>query len=116
MIKPTPDVLDQRIDSALSRLPQWEPPADFAPRLAAAAARQALRPAVSPALVQAGSLLLRLSDSTLIVLAALTVAGLLAWVVPWSDVVESADLLAWICAIAAAITGLWMTRRTLSSR
>lgn len=110
-----PDLLEQRIDSALHRLPHWEPPADFAPRLAAAAARQARQPAISPALVNVGSVLLRLSDSTLIVLAALAVAGLLAWAIPWTGLIDSADILGWASAIALGVVGLWMTRRVLAS-
>jgi hypothetical protein len=110
-----PDGFEQRLDIALGRLPHWEPPADFAPRLAAAAARQALQPAVSPALLQAGNLLQRLSDSALMVLAALSVAGLLVWAVPWAGLVDSADVLVWASAIALSVTGLWMTRRVLVS-
>jgi hypothetical protein len=110
------DLLDQRIDSALSRLPQWQPPVDFAPRLAAEAARRAQRPAVSPTLVQAGSLLLHLSHSILMVLATLTAAAVLTWVIPWSAVIDAVDVVAWTSAIVFAATGLWMTQRTLESR
>jgi hypothetical protein len=112
----SPDLPEQRIESALGRLPHWEPPADFAPRLAAAAARQARQPAVSPVLALTGNLLLRLSDATLIVLAALAVAGLLVWAVPWDGLVRHADLVSWASAVLLAISGLWMTRRTLASR
>lgn len=111
-----PDHLDQRIDAALDSLPHWELPADFAQRLAAAAARQAQQPATSPALLQAGNLLQRLSDSALIVLAALSVAGVLAWAIPWGVLIQSASVIGWLCAIALGITGLWMTQRTLLSR
>lgn len=107
--------LEQRIDAALARLPPWEPPADFASRLAAAAARQSLEPVPSPALLQAGHLLQRLSDSVLMVLAALSVAGLLIWFVPWDVLVQSASLIGWASAIAICCAGLWMTRRTLLS-
>jgi hypothetical protein len=109
----SPDLLEQRIESALGRLPHWEPPADFASRLAAAAARQARQPAISPALALTGKLLLRLSDAALIVLAALAVAGLLVWVVPWDGLIGHADLVSWTSAVVLAISGLWMTRRTL---
>ena len=111
-----PDHVEQRIDSALGRLPQWEPPADFAARLAAAAARQALQPVPSPALLRAGRLLQGLSDSALMVLAALAAAGLLAWVVPWAVLVQSPNVISWAGGIALGITGLWMTGRTLLSR
>jgi hypothetical protein len=47
-----PDIIEQRIETALHRLPHWQPPADFASRLAAAAARQWQRPVVSPVLEQ----------------------------------------------------------------
>ena len=111
-----PDHLEQRIDAALGRLPQWEPPADFAARLAAAAARQALQPVPSPALLHAGHLLQRLSDSVLMVLAALAVAGLLAWVVPWAVLVQSPNLISWAGGITLGVIGLWMTGRTLLTR
>lgn len=116
MNEPTSDILDQRIESALGRLPHWQPTADFAPRLAAAAARQAQQPAVSPMLAMTGSLLLRLSETTPIVLAGLTVAGLLTWAVPWDVLIRSADFVSWTCATVLAISGLWLTRRTLVSR
>lgn len=114
MTDATPDLLEQRIDSALRRMLQWVPPEDFASRLAAEAARQWRRPAVSPSLVQAGSLLIRLSESILIVLTALTVAGVLAWVIPWNALIDSADLLVWASFIVIGVTGLRMTRRTLN--
>ncbi len=116
MMDSKPDLLEQRIDSALDRLPQWNPPADFAPRLAAAAARQAQLPAVSPMLALTGNLLLRLSDATLLVLAALAVAGLVIWAVPWDGVVRHADLISWGSTIVLAVSGLWMTRRSLLGR
>jgi hypothetical protein len=116
MMDAKPDLLEQRIDSALDRLPQWNPPADFAPRLAAAAARQAQLPAVSPMLALTGNLLLRLSDATLLVLAALSVAGLVIWAVPWDEVVRHADQISWGSAIVLAVSGLWMTRRSLLGR
>jgi hypothetical protein len=112
----SPDLLEQRIESALGRLPHWEPPADFAPRLAAAAARRAQQPAVSPVLALTGNLLLRLSDATLIVFAALAVTGLLVWAVPWGALVRHADLVSWSSAIVLAMSGLWITRRTLARR
>jgi hypothetical protein len=111
-----PDQFEQRIDIALGRLPDWNPPADFATRLAAAAARQATQPVVSPALLQAGNLLQRLSDSALIVLAALCAAVLLAWVIPWTTLVQAPNLISWACGITLGLTGLWLTRRTLLSR
>jgi hypothetical protein len=112
----TPDALDQRIDSALRRMPQWVPPADFALRLAAEAARQVRRPAASPSLVQAGNVLIHVSDSIFIVLSALTVAGVLAWVIPWSVLIDSTDLLVWTSVTVVAFAGLWMTRRTLGGQ
>ncbi|MEO8307698.1 MAG: hypothetical protein ABI616_06620 [Pseudomonadota bacterium] len=109
-----PDQLDKRIDSSLGRLPQWQPPADFASRLAAAAARQSLQPVVPAALVQAGNLLQQLSDAALMVTAAFFVAGLMAWVVPWTTVMQFPNLVSWAGGIALGITGLWLTRRTLT--
>ncbi len=111
-----PDSLEQRMDSALVRLPNWEPPADFAPRLAAAAARQWQRSMPSPALLQAGNLLQRLSESALMVLTALAVSGLLIWAVPWTLLIQSADLIVWASAIVLSGTGLWLTRQTLMDR
>ncbi len=70
----------------------------------------------SPALIQAGNLLQRLSDSALIVVGALSVAALLAWAIPWGVVIQSAELIGWASAIVVGITGLWMTQRTLFSR
>ena len=111
-----PDQFEQRINCALGHLPDWEPPADFATRLAAAAARQAAQPVVSAALLQAGNLLQAVSDSALIVLAALCVSGLLAWVVPWTALIQSPNLLSWAFGITLGLMGLWMTQRTLLSR
>ena len=50
------------------------------------------------------------------VLAALSVAALLAWVVPWTTLMQSPGMISWAGGIVLCITGLWMTRRTLISR
>ncbi len=111
-----PDHIEQRIDAALGRLPQWAPPADFASRLAAAAVRQALEPAPSPALLEAGHPLQRLSDAALMVLGALAGAGLLAGAVPWAVLIQSPNVISWTGGIVLGISGVWMTGRTLLSR
>jgi hypothetical protein len=108
------DTLEQRIDTSLNRLPRWAPPADFAARLAAAAARQAGQPTVSPLLVQAGTLLRLLSDSALVVIASLAVAAFLAWGIPWNSLVQSTQLLGWASITALFVSAAWATRRALS--
>jgi hypothetical protein len=50
------------------------------------------------------------------VLATLTAAAVLTWVIPWSAVIDAVDVVAWTSAIVFAATGLWMTQRTLESR
>jgi hypothetical protein len=113
MNDPTPDVLGQRIDAALGRLPLWDPPADFSTRLAAAAARQHRQPATPPPLVDAGHLLRLLSDSALVVLASLAAAGILAWGIPWSSLVQSTALVGWVSVAILLVAGAWATWRTL---
>ena len=96
--------LDQRIESALSRLPAWQAPPDFAKRLAAAAARQAAAPVApwpSP-------------DWTRFVPMALWSVGfaaVLAWAVPWAQL--SGMALAWGCVAAMATSGALLTLQVL---
>jgi len=104
---------EQRIDAALNQLPRWEPPTDFAVRLAAAAARQAMQPAVSPLLVRTGMFLRLLSDSALVVFAFLAVAAILAWAIPWNSLIQSIQLLSWASVLVLIVSAAWATRRAL---
>jgi hypothetical protein len=113
MKDPTPDEIDLRIDAALIRLPQWSPPTDFATRLAAAAARQHVQPPVSRPLVHAEYLLRVLTESALVVLASLGIAGFLAWGIPWDNLTQHTALVGWISVAALSCVGAWATLRTL---
>lgn len=101
---------DPALDAQLARLPQWQPPADFAARLAAAAARQAAEPAVVPPSPQA---LLRsaLRRHLPLLAGAAVLAGVLA-ALPWSVVVASAAL-PWVVAGGAALCGVVLSLRLL---
>ena len=111
----TPDhrAPDGYIDGALSRLPVWEPPGDFAQRLAAAAARQAQRPRESAPVAAFGVAMERITGFTLALLAGLTSAALVLWLVPWSAVVSEPAVLVWGCALLFGGCGLWLARRAL---
>jgi len=108
------DSLEQRIDAALNQLPRWEPPTDFAARLAAAAGRQSQQPAISPLLVRVGTLLRLLSDCALVVTASLAVAAILAWGIPWDSLIQSTRLLGGVSVLALFVSVAWATRRTLT--
>jgi hypothetical protein len=105
------EALEQRIEGALARLPEWQPPPDFAARLAAAAAR-----AVPAARVRPESFWAVVLDHfnnlfpTLVWSAGL--AGVLALAVPWPQL-AAGDGLVWTCVAAMGAAGLVLTLRVL---
>jgi hypothetical protein len=104
------DSAESALDARLARLPQWQPPADFAARLAAAAARQAAEPVLMPPSPRAwlrGAL-----GRHLPLLAGAAALGLVLALLPWPAVVDSAAL-PWVLAGGAAAAGLMMTLRLL---
>lgn len=86
---------DPQLDAALSRLPYWNPPADFSRRLAAAAHRQNLQQREIEPSLRAGLLLQRVTRATLIVLACTALAALAAWFVAWSGLATRGTALLW---------------------
>lgn len=113
MNTPTPRSEDPELDAELARLPQWQPPQDFAKRLAAAAARQAAEPrsAVPPrgAWIRSG---LRRFAVNVLASSALATALVL---VPWATWATHPAFI-WSIAGGSAIGGLLMTRRLLRQR
>lgn len=106
----SPDPVEQRMDAALARLPEWRPPQDFAARLAAAAARQVTE---QPAPQDTGiSILLdqitRLTPATL---GSAALAVSVGWIVPWSQLSIGATV--WTCVLAMSATGAMLTVRVL---
>jgi len=98
------------LDARLAHLPQWQPPADFAARLAAAATRQGLAPAITaqPAPGWAWRRFLHHLPLPLGM-------GLTLWLLatlPWPKAVSD-PLFPWIVAAGAALTGLVLTWRLL---
>lgn len=100
------------LDARLARLPQWQPPADFAVRLAAAAARQRYEAYAAPdtrawvwrrflAYLPMGLA----TGATVLVLACL----------PWTKFAAD-PLFTWIIAGGAGATGIALTLRLLRSR
>src|SRR5262245_44050506 len=107
-----PDREFAALEAGLARLPQWQPPADFSARLAAAAARQQAQPvAPLPSMRQwLWAALPRYLPHTLGAgIAAVALARL-----PWSTVVDS-PALPWVAACGAAVTGLTLTVQLLRS-
>lgn len=103
---------DPAIDAALARLPQWQPPADFATRLAAAAARQHAQPAYGQRRDW-----FWLDWITQVVLAMLG-AGMLALlliVLPWVELLAH-PAFAWVSATGFAGLGLVLASRLLRAR
>jgi hypothetical protein len=101
---------DAALDARLARLPQWQPPADFAARLAAAAARQAAEPLVAPPSPRSW-----LRGALRQHLRLLLGAGVLALglaLLPWS-VVASSPALPWVVTGGAVAAGLVLTLRLL---
>jgi hypothetical protein len=101
---------DDRLDAQLKRLPQWQPPGDFAARLAAAAARQAAMPMAAPP-----STLRWLGRRMLYRLPLAIGAGavaLLLLALPWNAFAQSAAL-PWVVAACGALLGLSLAVRVL---
>jgi hypothetical protein len=100
------------LDAQLARLPQWQPPADFSARLAAAAARQHAVPVVPPPSLRQwlwAELLRRLPLTLAAGLMALVLAML-----PWSALAGS-PALPWVVACGGSVFGLVLTLRLLRS-
>lgn len=99
------------IDARLARLPEWQPPTDFAARLAAAAARQAAEPAVAAPLSTGAWLRASVVRRLPLGLS----SGLLALVLialPWSQLAGSAQFPWWVAG-CAAVTGVLLTLRVI---
>jgi hypothetical protein len=104
--------LEQCMDSALARLPQWQPPTDFPARLSAAAARQAVaaaQPAAEPAWV---GVLEQLNRFMPLALGSAALAAILAWVVPWSQLAGGMEL-AWASVAVMGAAGIALGLRVL---
>ena len=97
------------LDAQLSRLPQWQPPQDFAVRLAAAATRQSAQPA-TPRSTRSW-LWGRVMHHLPLALGAGVVALVLV-ALPWSAIAAD-PLFAWLIAGGAATVGLVYTVRLL---
>jgi hypothetical protein len=95
------------IDAALARLPAWDPPADFAARLAAAAARQAAEPALQP--LPQWRWLPALTTGILTALGGLVLA-LLLMLVPWGSLTAH-PAFAWIAVTGFMAAGLYFSHR-----
>ncbi len=106
-----PEALERRIDAALAKLPEWQPPADFTARLAAAAARAMPTGMVEPepAWVVALDHLNRFVPT---VLWSAGLAAILAWAVPWAQLSAGSGLV-WTCVAAMGAAGLVLTLRVL---
>lgn len=99
------------VDALLARLPQWTPPAGFAARLAAAAARQADHPA--PVLSTLSWLLRRLATRAPMIAGSALLALALA-LVPWAQITFN-PLFPWLFAAGSALLGSLMTLRLIRS-
>src|SRR5262245_25013218 len=95
------------IDAALARLPAWEPPADFAARLAAAATRQAMVPA--PRTAPQWRWLPGLTTGVLAGLGGMALALLLAEV-PWGALLTH-PAFAWLATAGFGAAGLFFSQR-----
>lgn len=99
-------------DAPLARLPEWQPPADFAVRLAAAAARQA---ATAPVAASAAPRWERWLELGTRILPTAVGAGLLALVLaslPWMQMAAH-PAFATLIASSAGAAGLLLTWRLL---
>jgi hypothetical protein len=105
------DALDQRIDAALARLPEWQAPSDFTARLAAAAAR-AVPPGIARREPAWGVALDQLEKLVPATLGGAGLAAALTWVVPWGQLSEGSELV-WTCVAAMGTAGLVLTLRVL---
>jgi hypothetical protein len=110
------DLHDEQLDASLQRLPHWEPPADFAQRLAAAATRQALRSQARP--THAPDTAARLLDAINARLPLTVLAGVGAVVLatlPWERLAQHPATTATLTAALLGAAGLWLTLRALRS-
>ncbi len=98
------------VDALLARLPQWTPSPDFTARLAAAAARQAERPASIPLSIRAWLLRRLASRAPMMVGSVLLALGL--GVFPWAAIIAN-PLFPWVFAAGSAVLGSVMTLRLL---
>jgi hypothetical protein len=106
---------DDELDVALRRLPQWQPPVDFAARLAAAAARQhEARDPLSPGLRRAGVVLSRATELSVLTLMSVCFATALA-IAPWQLALEHSAWFAGVAVAAVLALGLPMSYRLLRS-
>ncbi|MEJ0098306.1 MAG: hypothetical protein WDO12_00580 [Pseudomonadota bacterium] len=99
------------LDAQLAQLPQWQPPADFAARLAAAAARQAAEPVTATppstsALVWEGFV------EYLPLALGVGVLALVLALLPWTQW-AAAPVFPWAVAGAGLAGGLALTLRLL---
>ncbi len=102
---------DTTLDARLAGLPQWQPPADFTARLAAAATRQAAEPVAT----HAPSTLAWLWERCMQHLPLAVVMGLAALVLallPWAELAAN-PLFPWLIAGTAAAGGVALTLRLL---
>jgi hypothetical protein len=110
------DLHDEQLDASLQRLPHWEPPADFAQRLAAAAARRALQSQARP--TRAPGTAAHLLDAINARLPLTVLAGVGAVVLatlPWERLAQHPETTAMVAATLLGAAGLWLTLRTLRS-
>ena len=104
------DPIERRIDMALGRLPEWQPPQDFSVRLAAAAARQSAEqpPPAEPAWLELLDQTSRLAPT---LLASAGLAATMGWIVPWSEL--STIAMVWTCIAAMSAAGVVLVLRVL---
>ena len=98
------------IDARLAQLPDWQPPADFAVRLAAAAARQSVEPVPARLSTRAWlwhSVVRRLPLACASVLLALALV-----VLPWARLAVS-PVLPWSLVACGAVVGILLTWRVI---
>lgn len=107
------DELDRRIDAALARLPQWQPPADFPLRLAAAAHRQHAATRVPPRSMRFGLALEQLGRLALVFVATALLALWVGFAIPWKALASQPMLLTLLCILALLVTGAALTGRAL---
>lgn len=107
------DLHDEQLNASLQRLPHWEPPADFARKLAAAAARQVQdrpTPAARPAS--------HAWDAITAAIPQIVIAGLVAVLLvalPWDRLAQHPEATATLTAALLGVAGLWLTLRSLRS-
>ncbi|MEO8313453.1 MAG: hypothetical protein ABI645_01550 [Pseudomonadota bacterium] len=102
-------MLEQQIESTLAQLPEWQPPSDFAKRLAAVAVAVAARQTAAPVSVPPGPAWNEIVPLTLL---SVGLAVVLGWVVPWSQLSAGYNLV-WTCVAAMGAAGAFLTLRVL---